>query len=226
MYIRLTQPKLLSSVPRITTNPALRRKHFPIAIIDNDPFLLTKELTYHGFDITELGDIRDFPAVSEYPIVACDIKDVGRHFGTKYEGAHVIAEIRKRYPDKFLIAYSAGMFSAEYTKYFDACDVFLRRDVGFDQWRESLDKGIEIIGDPAIRWNRVRVLLLESGMTTFDVFLIEDAYISSFKKKDPFILEKALTRAASIRSTGEIVQSISHGLITVVKLAIKTAELF
>lgn len=218
MYFRLRQPKLLSSIPRVKSSVALLRKHYSIAIIDNEPFPYTNELIAHGFAVKELGDIKDFCAVAEYSIIACDIKDVGHHFGTSYEGAHVISEIRKRYPDKFIIAYSGGAFGAEYKRFWDYCDIFLRRDVGFDQWKDTLDCGVDTIGDPIRRWKRICDMLLEANMPIFEVFLLEDAYITSILKKDLFVLDKALERASRVQSAEEIIENISVPLITFVKL--------
>ena len=180
---------------------------------------MSTELSSHGFILRELGDIKDFAAVAEYPIVACDIKGVGAHFGTKYEGAHVISEIRKRYPDKFIILYSAGLFGPQYKKYYDFCDICLAKDVGFDQWKDTLDDGVRTVGEPIRRWKRIRAVLLDANMPAFEVFLLEDAYIASLIKKDESILSKALSRAEQAESTSEIIKSISSGLITLVKTA-------
>ncbi len=219
MYFRIQQPKALSSIPRVINNPSVYRQHNPIAIIDNELFPHTKELAMQGFTVVEVGNIRDFAAVATYPIIACDIKDVGDHFGTAFGGAYVIGELRKRYPDKFLIGYSGGSFGPQYKRFLDSADMFITRDAGFDQWKEALDTAVMTVGDPVRRWKRIRAVLLEADMPAFEVFLLEDAYIKSILKKDEFVLAKALKRAARVQASGEIIEHIAEGLILFVKLA-------
>lgn len=220
MYIKFKSPLQMSAIPRLPFSTTAIRSRFRIAIVDNDPFEHTDELRKHGYDITELGDIRDFKAVAEYPIVACDVRDVGIHFGNSYQGAHVLAEIRRLYPDKFLIAYSGGVFGPTYKKYWDMCDVFLRRDVGTDQWVETLDRGIVELGDPVRHWSRVRKLLLDSGVSAFEVYLLEEAYIKSMLTKQSYHLERAMDRVKKTTTAGEILDHIATGLVIAIKLFI------
>ena len=221
MYFKFTTPLKLADIPQIPFEPAQYRDHFRLAVIDNEPFIFGNELRKHHYNLTELGDISDVSAVAEYPIVACDIRDIGKHFGTEYEGAHVIAEMRKLYPDKFLIAFSGGSFGPSYKKYWDSCDVFLRRDGGFDQWIATLDDGIRKMGDPVVRWKRVRQALLEAGISTFEVFLLEEAYIKSVIKGDTYHLAHAIKRVKRLTSAGEALNKVAEGLIASVKLFIQ-----
>jgi len=223
MLIKFSKNLQLSDIPKVPVNIATQRHAYRIAIIDNELFTYCDELRRHGFDITELGDIRDFAAVAEYPIVACDIKDVGKHFGTSYEGAHVIGEIRKRYPGKYLIAYSSGVFGPTYKTYWDSCDICLRRDGGFDQWVESLDKAIVSTGDPVHHWKRIRAALLNSDISALDIYLLENAYIRSILKKDSFHLDKAIQKVKKSTSAGKALDTIAGGLISAIKLFIHIA---
>jgi len=76
MYIRFTKPHSLSEITRSIRPLTEFRKHFPVAIIDNEHLAHAASLTNHGFFVKELGDISDIAAVSEYPIVTCDITAV------------------------------------------------------------------------------------------------------------------------------------------------------
>ncbi len=218
MYINLKAPLRLSSIVKPTHNIVLNRTSYRIAVIDNEPFPYTEELRAHGFNISELGDIRDFAAVAEYPIVACDILDVGIHFGASHQGAHVIGEIRKRYPGSFLIAYSGGTFGPTFKTYWDMCDVFLRRDGGFDQWVTTLDAAIGTIGDPVRHWHRINRLLLDSDVSAFEVYRLEQAYIKSILKKTPYYLEREIEHAKKSGADSETIEKVGTGLIVSVKL--------
>lgn len=99
MYFEFGRPELLSSLT--LTCPELRelKQKVQIAIIDDHKLPMAKSLQSHGFQLAELGgDIRSVEQVSAYPIVICDIKGVGKAFGSPQEGAHVLAEIRKPTP--------------------------------------------------------------------------------------------------------------------------------
>ena len=108
MYIRIRKAHLLSEIQRSLNPISDFRNYFQIAIIDDKPLSHYSILLNHNFRIKELGDISDIAAISEYPIILCDIRNVGVQFASAYGGAHVIYEIKKRYPDKYIIAYSAG----------------------------------------------------------------------------------------------------------------------
>jgi hypothetical protein len=220
MYFRYTRPRALSELRRPLNNWTELRRHFPIAIIDDEEFVHFSALTKHGFVLQQLGDIADISAVAAYPVVSCDIKGVGASFGSPLEGAHLIAEVKKRFPDKYVIAYSAGAFGPEYKRALDFSDVFLRRGASIDEWTECLDIAIRRVGDPVEYWKRIRMLLLTHEVSTFEVFLLEDAFITSITNHDEFVLTKALQRAKKLQSVGDVLESVSHGLITVAKLAI------
>ena len=223
MYIRFSKPHLLSEIHKSTLPVADFRKHFPVAIIDNIPFNRAESLANHNFDVKELGDIKDIAAVAAYPIIACDIRDVGAHFDSPFGGAHLIAEIRKKYPDKYIIAYSAGEYGPEFKKLLDHSDVFLRRGASINDWVDSLDNAIQAVGDPVRRWKRIRGLMLNYDVPAFEIFLLEDAYIRSIQTHNEFVLDKALKRARRLQSAGSVVEKVAEGLITFVKLYVHLA---
>jgi hypothetical protein len=218
MFIRFRNFKRLSDLQRSTRPLADWRKHFPIGIIDDAEFPEAHTLARHGFDIKELGDITHTRDVEPYPIVACDIKNVGAHFGSPFEGAHLISEIRKTYPDKYVIAYSAGAYGADYKKLLDKSDVFLRRGAPVEDWVDSLDTAIQVIGDPINRWKRIRTLMFDHDVPVLEVALLEDAYIRSIQAHDDFDLKKALKRIRQQHLAGNIIENVATNLVAFVKL--------
>lgn len=220
MFIRLRQPRSLAQLTRPLRPVSQLRPHFRIAVVDNDAFEPAEQMRSHGFVLQELGDIADLAAISSYPIVACDISGVGVAFGSPLGGAHVVAEIRKRYPDKYIIAYSGGRFGAEYKKSLDASDVFIRRGSPAQEWVGAFDSAIAQVGDPIDYWVRLRQVLLSQGLSTFEVMLLEDAYVRAIEKKDEFILSKALRKARRKSEAASTLDQVADGAITVVKLAL------
>ena len=154
-----------------------RRHEVPIAIIDDEPFPYTAQLIQHDFNVKEIGDINDINAIHSYSVILCDIKGVGKAFGSKFEGAHVIEEIKRYYPSKILIAYTSYQFDPTYNKYFQLCDFTLKKDMDSDTWVTSLDKAVNISQDPVAQWQKIRKSLLDCDINILDLVKLEDAFV-------------------------------------------------
>lgn len=164
------------------TPQSLRRSH-DMAVIDDEPFSQSQQLRNIGFSIIEVGDINNLKSIESYPIVICDIQGVGKAFGSTVEGAYVISEIRKQYPDKYIIAYSTNSFNMGYQSYINKADLSLSKANTIQEWTEILDGAVDVISDPKRRWVRMRGELLASGMELYDIFNLEQSYIKSVIEK-------------------------------------------
>jgi hypothetical protein len=190
MFITLGTPRHLNDLrPAATSLVEIKRK-VSIAVIDDEPFLRADALRHHDFQLRELGgDIRSVDQVATFPVVVCDIKGVGVKFGSKFEGAHVLAEIRKSFPDKYLIAFTGMTFDASYNEALASADKSITKDAGIDQWVQLLEDALRCVSDPRIRWTRFRQSLLARGVELFEVFKLEQAYIKGVQTKDQELLK-------------------------------------
>ena len=191
MYFEFGHPELLSGLT--LTCPELRdlKKNNQIAIIDDRKFLMAKSLQSHGFQLTELGgDIRSVEQVNAYPIVICDIKGVGKSFGSPHEGAHVLAEIRKSYPDKFLITYSGSEYDVSFNESLISADASATKDADVNYWVSTIERGLRAVGDPKERWLRFRRTLVNKGIDAYDLFKLESAFVKSIKNRKPSEMAK------------------------------------
>lgn len=192
MFITFGTPMKLADLG--LTCPELRelKQKTQIAIIDDQPFLRANALRNHGFNIVEMGgEITSIDQVLAYPIVVCDIKGVGKAFGSRFEGAHVLAEIRKSFPDKFLISYSGSEYDVSYNENLGKADKSATKDAQTEYWVALLETGLKAVGDPKERWIRFRKTLLEKGVDLYEVFKLEQAFIKSLNAKDQSIMAKA-----------------------------------
>lgn len=217
VFIHFGTPKKLSNLG--ITCPEMRelKARNKIAVIDDEPFLKLESLRAHGFNLTELGgDIKSVEQVEAYPIVICDIKGVGKAFGSDKEGAHVLSEIRKSYPDKFLITFSGMTYDASYNESLATADASATKDANIDYWTTLLEKGLKNTGDPTQRWVRFRMDLLEKGIDLFELFKLEQAFISSIEKRDSSIMKShpvpAEVRDIVIKFTVVALAQILEGL--------------
>lgn len=188
--------------------------------MDDQAFPHKAALENHGFSLRELGDIADIDSVAAYPVVCCDISGVGSAFDSPLGGAHVVSEIKKRFPTKYVVAYSGATFGPEYARVLAASDVFIRRGTPASDWANVLDRAILTLADPVEHWRRLRTVLLDHNVSIFEVFLLEDAFVRSINEHKPFVLERAIERARRIEEAGSVLESAAEGLITVAKLAV------
>lgn len=91
-------------------NVALLKAQCQILFIDDEDFNVIKMLEKAGWkNIKKVSDIVDFDCLDlrNADIVFVDIKGVGLELGFKNEGIGLAAEIKKRYPKKGVVIYSA-----------------------------------------------------------------------------------------------------------------------
>jgi hypothetical protein len=159
------------------------RQKVQIAVIDDEELPYLDTIKRHDFNIRTFRDIEDVQAVHNYPVVLCDIRGVGKHFQSQYEGAHLLSEIRKRYPTKVLLAYTAHQTDPSYNRYFQLADRVLKKDIDSDEWIDRLDESIQLATDPLFQWKRFRSYLLDKDIPLIKIVALEDAYVSSIEKK-------------------------------------------
>ncbi len=119
MFLHLGEPKSIKDLnkPSLKLNKIDRIK-VPILVIDDNEFEYLDHLKNHRFDITYFNDIQSIESVKEYEVILCDINGVGKIFDSKFEGAHVISELYKKYPFKTIIAYTGYTHDPTYNKFF------------------------------------------------------------------------------------------------------------
>jgi len=199
MFFSIGTPERLSSIGHNVSSIADAKSKTEIAVIDDNAFAPRDALLAHKFRIVELGpDIRSVDQVSTYPIVICDVGGVAKAFGSPLEGAHLVAEIRKTYPDKFLMAYTGLTYSLGITKALTAADKLVEKDASVEAWVQILEAGISEVVNARSRWKRLRQALLEREVELFEVFKLEQAFIKAVQKNQPnYLAEVAKSSAVS-----------------------------
>ena len=197
MFWKTKRPEPLSSIGQEAIDMAQAKLRVEIAVLDDNPFAPKEALVSHKFRVTELGpDIRSLDQVATYPIIVCDVAGVGRAFGSNAGGAHLVKEIRKAYPDKFLIGYTGQTHSIATTNALAAADKRMAKDESIEAWVQNLEEGINEVMNPRNRWVRMRRALLERGVELFDVLQLEQAFIKSVQQGKPDVL------VSEVRSLG------------------------
>jgi hypothetical protein len=179
MLITLGHPRDLKELVLLQKSAETKKKEAEILFIDDQGFGYKDLLIDHHFRIHHVFDIEDIRAVSEYHVVACDIKGVGKRFKSKYEGAHIIHEIHKQYPDKILIGFSTYSFDASFNQYLRLCDNVVQKDIDSDQWIAVLEEATREAVDPIFQWKRMRDFLLGEDVGLLTVLQLQEDYINA-----------------------------------------------
>lgn len=180
MYFIVGNPKTIQDLNGISNlSQGEMRKKTEIAVVDDEFFLKRNTLQQHGYRIQEVGDLKDIKAIEGYQIILCDIKGVGVHFDSPYEGGHLIEEINKFYPNKVIIAYTGERFDPTYNRFFQIADRSIRKDADNDEWIQVLDDSLKLVNDPCEQWKKTRRSLLDLNISTVNLIKIEDLYVRS-----------------------------------------------
>jgi hypothetical protein len=163
-----------------------KRKLVKIAVIDDQPFEAGANLRNFGYDIAEVGDVKKLNEIEAYPVILCDLMNVGMFFDTESQGASLIREIRRNYPSKYIAAYSGSSAnSPQAQKSKQYADSFIKKDSDIETWVERLDELISQATDPKVIWQRTRAAMVAEDVDTRSILILEDAYVASVTKPKP-----------------------------------------
>lgn len=190
IFIKYTISDLSETTILQTLNISELRKKVEILIIDDEEPVALPFLRQNGFHITHKFDIDNINDVSSYSIILCDIRGVGNALGSSRQGAFVIKEIKRRYPDKQVIAYTGSSYDPSYNNDINLADHVISKGIALDDWVSIIDSQIEKVISPIFQWNRLRKSLLDCGASTIYVAKLEDRYVRAIKSKNFSSLQK------------------------------------
>lgn len=156
------------------------RRKVKIIVVDDQEFTPLGSLrdSYH-YDIKQNGTIDDPYMVAEYDIILCDNQGVAVKLSPKNGGATLIKEIKKNYPNKSVIAYTASSFNPKVSDFLDYADKRMGKSSPIDDWVSILDDFIEKRFDLKYQWKLTRTALLEKGLSIVDVAKLEAEYVNA-----------------------------------------------
>lgn len=193
-----------------------RRKAVKIAVIDDQPFTPQINLQNNGYKFDVIGDIKNISELSEYQLILCDIKGVGKFIGGANEGSVIIREIKNFHPEKIIIAYSASTTNDRSLGIAKSlADTFLKKDIDIDEWLEALDKWSLIAMDPHKIWIRIRSKLINLDIDSKSIMVLEDAYVRSIlnNKRGNSVFVDAIKKENLTSDVRSILQGLASSAI-------------
>ena len=205
-----------------------KRKAVKIAVIDDQHFALKSALERLDFRLTELGDIETLDQVSAFDIILCDIQGVGTKFLSEQQGAFVVKEIRRQYPEKFIVAFTgANLGNPLFRQAVAFADSSIRKDSDANEWVQHLDGIVDIIVDPRTYWRRIRRILIDADLDTSTILDLEDGYVRALENPTSReAIEHYRAKASSLTVSPELraaaLRVSTSALIEVIKEAFRS----
>lgn len=172
-----------------------------ILVIDDQAFDYLGDLQKYDFQIRQKYDLTDLSDAAEYDIILCDIRGVGKFLSSKYDGANLIKQLRVKYPNKIIIAYTAEPYDADFEPFLEfATGVIAKGTYTIELWVSLLEKYVKELADPVEQWKKTRKLLLDSGVSTIEIAKYESAYVKAVKNKEYESLKKLFSSKKDVGS--------------------------
>ena len=180
------------------------RKVTRIAVIDDMNFAPMQNLTSNDFNFSHFRDIPNLDLVLDFPIVLVDLLGIGLELNPVSQGAHVIREIKSRFPDKFVIAYTGGADQQLLAPSINAADHFTHKDTSIDDWCRLLDEAIVAVKSPTVMWKKLRHKLLDEGVTPLQLVILEDTLVTSLLDDPANSDTRLITKATQLKLNDNI----------------------
>lgn len=162
-----------------------------ILVIDDQEFDYFKDLQKYDFNIRWKEDLTELSDAAEYDIILCDIRSVGNFLKSKYDGANLIKQLRVKYPNKIIVAYTAEPYEADFEPFLEAAThIIAKGTYTIEAWVSLLEKYVKELADPVEQWKKTRKTLLEAGVSTIEIAKYESSYVKAVKRKEYESLKK------------------------------------
>ena len=162
-----------------------------ILVVDDKTVPFLDILKNNDYQIKHVKDIEDLRVVETYDIILCDIQGVGKKLSPKHQGVHLVHEIKKHYPFKQVIAFTANPSDPDVVEgLMHKPDKFLPKDANEREWITALDDSIQKFGNPVKQWLNLRSILLSQNVSTKTVAHLESSFVKAIEKKDSSFLLK------------------------------------
>ena len=183
LYSKLKEINELSTQSALVDKNKIKQEVKILVVDDNDvPFL--DILQNNDYQIKHHEDITDLSVVNNYDIILCDIQGVGKSLNPTSQGAHLVKEIKKLFPFKQVIAFTANPADPGLLNTLQKADNILKKDASEDDWIEALDECIQKFGNPIKQWKNIRQVLLDNNVSTKGVAHLESNFVKAIQRKN------------------------------------------
>lgn len=193
-----------------------------ILVVDDKSVPFLEILKSNNYSIKRYPDITDLDVVKNFDIILCDIQGVGKKLNPTLQGVHLVQQIKKLYPFKQVIAFTANPSDPDVVaQLMNVPHAFLQKDASEREWMEALDLCITRFASPVDQWAVIREALLKQKVSTKTVAHLESNFVKSIQKKNSGILLDSLKDHPTISPEMiEILKGLA-ALVTTIFSAVK-----
>ena len=188
------------------------RKSVRILVIDDEEFSPLTNLKRNSFNVVRIDGVDHIEDVKDYSVVLVDLQGVGRNLNPAGQGAHLIQQIKKAYPEKYVVAYTGGATATLTSLAAEFADRYTTKDTSIEKWCDILDVAVLEVSHPVQVWEKFRHRLLNQGVTPLQLAALEDTYVRGVLN-DSNNLSASLAQRATEIGIGPDVRNIIAGLI-------------
>lgn len=188
------------------------RKSVRILVIDDQEFSPLANLKRNSFNVVRIDGVECIEEVQDYSVVLVDLQGVGKNLNPAGQGAHLIQQIKRAYPEKYVVAYTGGATAALTSLAAEFADRYTTKDISVDKWCDLLDVAVAEVSHPVHVWGKFRHRLLDQGVTPLQLAGLEDTYVRGILQ-DPKNLGSTLVHRATEIGIGADVRNIIAGLV-------------
>lgn len=171
----------LDDLPTHPVNVSQLRHTTRILIVDDEPFYNEAPLRAIGFNLTVKNKWDNITDAEPFHIIVSDNRGVASSFSSAAEGAFVLNQIHKNYPQKGCIIYSRSAIDFSHTPLLRGIKQMKKNDDS-SEWEEVLSETINEIYDPKSIWLKIESYLEDQNISRKILRNIENTYVRALLK--------------------------------------------
>lgn len=170
---------------KISSDITIDRKNVKVCVLDDEGFDIEKVHALGYIQVERKLRFENIGDYEKYNIILCDIEGVGNEYDTVHQGLAVAEQIKSVYPEKIVLIYS-GKNVESYGDLPANIDGVLSKVESTTELVKKLDAYYKESIDPIIVWEKIRQQMLDSGIATKTIAIVEDKYCNSMLEKKIF----------------------------------------
>lgn len=185
VYQKLNSISVLKE-QKIYSEIKVNRNNVKICVVDDEGFDINKVHSLGYIQVERKLQFENIGDYEKYDIILCDIEGVGDKFDSERQGLAVAEQIKVVYPEKIVLIYS-GKNVQSYGELPANIDGVLSKVESTTELVKKLDEYYKESIDPIVVWEKTRHQMIDSGIATKTIAILEDKYCDSMLEKNDYL---------------------------------------
>lgn len=218
VYQKLNSISVLKE-QKICSDIKVDRNNVKVCVVDDEGFDINKVHSLGYIQVERKLQFENIGDFEKYDIILCDIEGVGNEFDSVRQGLAVAEQIKSVYPAKIVLIYS-GKNVESYGELPTNVDGILSKVEATTELVKKLDAYYKESIDPIIVWEKTRQQMIDSGIATKTIAIVEDQYCNSMLEKKDYLQFEGCTWMENY----EVIEKYIAVLRKIISLFIEGAE--